>query len=405
MKKNVFIILGILSLIFLVSCNKDDTYEQSMKKAEEAISEKKFVKADGFIEIASESRPKDEKSRIFLKQIKLYLEALDNKKAKKNDKAINKFQEVIEITDGSDKLVSYAKSEKSKLEKIEKDEKKNKTAWNEAKSETLKKFMASFGSKMGQRYNEYNQINSMDFNGLSVPKDILSGKLKLAVNDQPVKVERYGNGQGTAVNQLVAVYADEEIDKHIYFFVIQNSIPKIWVTQQNQGNDERYLYVKETENMDLINGFNSTLKGEKIVKVEPVSENATTEEIVEETTEETTEETVPEQEEQTYTDISAQEFATLYAKWSGRNFPIMHEADYLAKINGKSDTNEEQSLVITYGDRDNNTLQCAVSMPGKMSEEFYTYNKQEQKAYLNHNTADYSVEEAGDFTSYIHDNM
>lgn len=45
MKKNVFIILGILSLIFLVSCNKDDTYEQSMKKAEEAISEKKFVKA------------------------------------------------------------------------------------------------------------------------------------------------------------------------------------------------------------------------------------------------------------------------------------------------------------------------------------------------------------------------
>lgn len=95
MKKNVFIILGILSLIFLVSCNKDDTYEQSMKKAEEAISEKKFVKADGFIEIASESRPKDEKSRIFLKQIKLYLEALDNKKAKKMIRLLINFKKLL----------------------------------------------------------------------------------------------------------------------------------------------------------------------------------------------------------------------------------------------------------------------------------------------------------------------
>lgn len=394
MRKHLSRIAAVLSLFLLTSCSKTDSYDQSMQKVKEAIVERKFEQAEGFAEMASESRPKDDKAQTYLKHIQLYLEALENKEAKENEKAINKFQDIIEITGGSDKLVRYAENEKVKLEKLDTDSSKKdvekegkkeeqvETVWNVEKSEKLKIFMEQFSKVMGQNYKNYSQPNNVDLYGLLLPDAIFNGDMQLAIESQPVEVEWSETGEGKASYQLVAVYSDAEtqpyLAKHVYFFVIQSGTPKVLLTQQNQGNNENYLYFNETENEVLINGFNSIVNGEQAVMTE--------------------------KKKQSDTNITAKEFAMLYAGWSGEKYPIMHHDEYIERINGKDTTNEELTAVITYIDRDENTLQCAVDIPSKMSSVFYTFDKQAQKVYLNHNTAGYAVEDAKEFTQYIQEN-
>ena len=39
--------------------------------------------------------------------------------------------------------------------------------------------------------------------------------------------------------------------RHYYFFGFQNGQPKVYLTQQNQGNDKNYMYFNETQNQQL----------------------------------------------------------------------------------------------------------------------------------------------------------
>ncbi|RHH69032.1 MULTISPECIES: DUF4767 domain-containing protein [Vagococcus] len=119
---------------------------------------------------------------------------------------------------------------------------------------------------MGQNYKEYNQSNSVDLYGLKVPGDIFNGTWTMAINNQPVQVEWSETGEGSAPYQLVAVYSDADtqpyLQKHVYFFIIENGQPKVYVTQQNQGNNENYLHFSETQNPDIKAGF-SQIVGDK----------------------------------------------------------------------------------------------------------------------------------------------
>lgn len=275
-----FIVLG-LALVVMTACGNSDTFDQSMQKTKEAIIEKKFEQAEGFVEMALESKPKDDEAKNYQTQLKHYNKALEYKEAKDKEKALSELDSVIKIKKGSDKLVEYAKKEKEKLEATKTSEsketdkteessnKKDETTnslWNDAKKDSLRGFMSQFSNKMGQNYKEYNQSNSVDLYGLKVPGDIFNGTWTMAINNQPVQVEWSETGEGSAPYQLVAVYSDADtqpyLQKHVYFFIIENGQPKVYVTQQNQGNNENYLHFSETQNPDIKAGF-SQIVGDK----------------------------------------------------------------------------------------------------------------------------------------------
>lgn len=288
------IVVKILSIVFLTlslaSCGKNDTYDQSMQKAKEAIIERKFEQADGFVEMALESRPNEEEAKKYQKQIKLYSEALTLKEKKEMDGAISKLDEVIEVKKSSEKLIEYAKKEKNGL-KTQKDEPKKDDSkkesgekeesndlWNSSKAVNLKRFMSDFSQTMGQDYKEYSQSKDVDLYGIKLPSEVLKGKWKMAVNNQPVQLEWSKTGKGKSQYQLVAVYSDAEtqpnMEKHVYFFIIEDGHPKVMVTQQNQGNEENYLHFKESQNADLNDSFQSIVEGKEVVKKETSTQSS-----------------------------------------------------------------------------------------------------------------------------------
>jgi uncharacterized protein YceK len=133
------------------------------------------------------------------------------------------------------------------------------TLWSTTKSAELASFMSSWGQEMGQQYQSYDNQSQVDYYGLQVPKSILDGEWTMVIDQTPVSVEWTDNGEGEADFQLVAVYSDindvASTAGHLYFFGFQQEQPKVFITQQNQGNPNNYLYFKETENSELKNGF------------------------------------------------------------------------------------------------------------------------------------------------------
>ena len=263
-------------LVTLVGCRKDDGYDQAMRKMKEAIIEEKMEQADGFAELAIEIRPKEEEPKIYQQQVKLYMEAMEKKAADKKEEAMKSLDEVIAMTDGSEKLISYAKKEKewlstgktetmstedfSKVD-VEKtlDEEDDKNLWNSQTNAALQTYMAEFSNRMSQDYKQYTESHSVELYGLMLPETVLNGEWTMVVDDQPTQIEWSETGEGEAPYQLVAVYSDADtqpyLEKHVYFFVLHNGIPKVLVTEQNQGNEHKYLYFKETENPDLKSTF------------------------------------------------------------------------------------------------------------------------------------------------------
>lgn len=284
MKKFLSKVLSVALIgILLVSCGKDDTYEEAMLKAKDAIIEQKFEKADAYIEMALESKPKENEAKNYQKQIKSYIEALDFVEKDEIENAIMTFDEVIEVKDGSDKLVEYAKKEKAELEdkkdssEEEKSEEKSEekeessenekeegTIWNSSKASSLKTFMEEFSAAMNQDYKEYGPTNDVNMYGLKLPSSVLNGECKMVVDKNPVEVEWSETGEGKSSYQLVDVYSDATLQKysktHVYFFVIEDGNPKVYITEQTQGNPENYLYFNETINEQLENGFEQIVK-------------------------------------------------------------------------------------------------------------------------------------------------
>ncbi|MCC4044340.1 DUF4767 domain-containing protein [Enterococcus gallinarum] len=131
--------------------------------------------------------------------------------------------------------------------------------WDASKSAELATFMQSWGQEMGQQYRSYDDHVQANYYGLQVPQDILDGKWTTVINQTPVSIEWTETGEGTADFQIVAIYSDIDhatpAGGHLYFFGFQQKQPKVLITQQNQGNQNNYLYFKETENESLKNEF------------------------------------------------------------------------------------------------------------------------------------------------------
>lgn len=136
-------------------------------------------------------------------------------------------------------------------------EKKPAALWNQDKAKQLQSFMTGWGRSMKQQYESYTPGNSVNYYGISEP-DLMSS-MPPALNNQKISIAWSDDGQSNADYALVAVYSDAvtapDMDAHLYFFVIHAGQPMVLITQQDQGNDNNWLYFSVTANKDLQNGF------------------------------------------------------------------------------------------------------------------------------------------------------
>lgn len=276
------VLMVLVTTIVLFGCSSNSSFDQSMQKAKEAIVEKEFEKAEGFVELALDNKKDDKEAKNYQKQLEHYSDGLFKKESNVTEAKVD-FEAVTKIEGGSAQLVKYAKEEIAQLKETTKEsddakteqstdkdknedtkEEEKTSLWNPEKDAKLNNFMMSWGPTMDQEYKQYNEKTNVDLYGVMLPAAILSNEWTMAVNESPVSVEWSDNGEGNADYQLVAVYSDAEtqpyLAQHVYFFVLQKGQPKVLVTQQNQGNEKNYLYFNQSQNQELNNGFNSVIE-------------------------------------------------------------------------------------------------------------------------------------------------
>lgn len=138
--------------------------------------------------------------------------------------------------------------------------------WDKNKASQLATFVPQWGKTLGQEYKSYNPQNNVSLYGTPLPSAVIDGNWKMAINESPVTVQWSEDGTGQADFNLVAVYSDVEtgeyLGQHVYFFGFQNGQPKVYLTQQNQGNENNYLYFNETQNQQLKQGFIDIVNGQ-----------------------------------------------------------------------------------------------------------------------------------------------
>lgn len=156
------------------------------------------------------------------------------------------------------------------------------TLWDTNKASQLETFVTQWGKTLGQKYKSYNPQNNVSLYGTPLPSAVIDGNWKMAINEAPVTVQWSEDGTGHADFNLVAVYSDVEtgeyLGQHVYFFGFQNGQPKVYLTQQNQGNDKNYMYFNETQNQQLKQGFIDIVNGQtpQTPVVEESTQQATT---------------------------------------------------------------------------------------------------------------------------------
>lgn len=156
------------------------------------------------------------------------------------------------------------------------------TLWDTNKASQLETFVTQWGKTLGQEYKSYNLQNNVSLYGTLLPQAVINGNWKMAINEAPVTVQWSEDGTGHADFNLVAVYSDVEtgeyLGQHVYFFGFQNGQPKVYLTQQNQGNENNYMYFNETQNQQLKQGFIDIVNGQtpQTPVVEESTQQATT---------------------------------------------------------------------------------------------------------------------------------
>ena len=157
-------------------------------------------------------------------------------------------------------------SEENSSKKEEKKSTSN-TLWNKEKSNKLYQYVKEWEKTLNQNYKEYTIDNKVNYYGLQLPGDTEKvGKSRLVLEgDKLINMKWSPEGNRKDVYNIVAVYSDIDNVRgpasHLYYFTILNGEPIVLVTEQNQGNDKKYLYFKRTANVYLQEGFEKIVKG------------------------------------------------------------------------------------------------------------------------------------------------
>ncbi|WP_274606489.1 DUF4767 domain-containing protein [Lactobacillus delbrueckii] len=193
----------------------------------------------------------------------LSLTACSKQNSSQDKQASQISSKVVKKASSSSKSESSQGSSNNSASASSSSSSQQRTLWNGQKSQQLASFMASWAAGMKQKYVSYTPSSPVDFYGIKAPADQLSGKYPVSVDDvnNEVAVKWSTTGQEAQNTYLiVACYSDATsaryADKHLYFFTIYNGKPVVLVTMQNQGNARNNLGFRETENVNLKNGFN-----------------------------------------------------------------------------------------------------------------------------------------------------
>ena len=157
-------------------------------------------------------------------------------------------------------------SEENSSKKEEKKSTSN-TLWNKEKSNKLYQYVKEWEKTLNQNYKEYTIDKKVNYNGLHLPGDTEKvGQARLVLEgDKLINMKWSPEGNQKDVYNIVAVYSDIENvvgpASHLYYFTILNGEPIVLVTEQNQGNDKKYLYFKKTANVYLQEEFEKIVKG------------------------------------------------------------------------------------------------------------------------------------------------
>ena len=157
-------------------------------------------------------------------------------------------------------------SEENSSKKEEKKSTSN-TLWNKEKSNKLYQYVKEWEKTLNQNYKEYTIDKKVNYNGLHLPGDTEKvGQARLVLEgDKLINMKWSPEGNIKDVYNIVAVYSDIENVRgsasHLYYFTILNGEPIVLVTEQNQGNDKKYLYFKKTANVYLQEEFEKIVKG------------------------------------------------------------------------------------------------------------------------------------------------
>lgn len=157
-------------------------------------------------------------------------------------------------------------SEENSSKKEEKKSTSN-TLWNKEKSNKLYQYVKEWEKTLNQNYKEYTIDKKVNYNGLHLPEDTeIVGQTRLVLEgDKLINMKWSPEGNIKDVYNIVAVYSDIENvvgpASHLYYFTILNGEPIVLVTEQNQGNDKKYLYFKKTANVYLQEEFEKIVKG------------------------------------------------------------------------------------------------------------------------------------------------
>ena len=176
---------------------------------------------------------------------------------KKGLKVTGSFKRTLTVTGLSEENSSKKEEKKST----------NNALWNKEKSNKLYQYVKEWEKTLNQNYKEYTIDNKVNYYGLQLPGDTEKvGKSRLVLEgDKLINMKWSPEGNQKDVYNIVAVYSDIENVKgpasHLYYFTILNGEPIVLVTEQNQGNDKKYLYFKRTANVYLQEEFEKIVKG------------------------------------------------------------------------------------------------------------------------------------------------
>lgn len=137
------------------------------------------------------------------------------------------------------------------------------STWNSEKQDKLDDFLDDWATTMNQEYEKYDgdgQITTAA--GEKFPRDFN----RVYVNGQKVSLSYEPSGKGNADYNVVAIYnydKDEGASHITYFFTFHKNRPIVLVDETTNGDK---VMAKETENRDLINGFNSIAAGQNASK-------------------------------------------------------------------------------------------------------------------------------------------
>lgn len=138
-----------------------------------------------------------------------------------------------------------------------------KTLWTKEQEKQLALLMERWGETMGQKYQRFNEGESLNFQNSEITKDTLTKEgINLAGQNREVAV--FPPTEETGKVNIVSMYSD---NSRLYLFIFDQRTPKVLVTESGK-NDQGKLSFIETQNQALKDGYQAVVKGQPLPEFE-----------------------------------------------------------------------------------------------------------------------------------------